>query len=124
MPSLNQNNIWYRLASTDAEVQREAQDEYRSWLTDPVTIQVINQIRAMRDVITSMPLPPDAANGNGLSSAQRMWLLNGMQQVISRIENMDQEAEILASSARVASDDLVRLHDDFYDANLYPEMSE
>jgi hypothetical protein len=124
MPNLNSQNLWYRLASPDAEVQKEARDEYRDWLTNPVTAQVLKQLQAMRDVVLGMSLPPDAANGNGLSSAQRMWMLNGMQQVISRIENMDAEADLMAASAKGAAEDLVRLHDDFYSSLTYPEGSE
>lgn len=114
MPKINSNNIWYRLSSEDAEVRKEARNEYRDWLTNPVTAQVLNQLRGMRDTVLEMHLPPDAAAGNGLSSAQRMWMLNGMQQVISRLENMDEDADTMAASAQYGSEELVRLHDDFY----------
>lgn len=111
---LNNHNLWYRLASEDPAVREDAQNEYREWATNPVTQQILNQIRGMRDHIVGMSLPPDPATGNALSSAQRLWMLNGMQQIISRLESMDVEAERMAKATTTTDQELVRLHADFY----------
>jgi hypothetical protein len=111
---IRENNLYYRLGSEDTDIRQEAQDSYREWLRSPVTQEIIECLTHMQNVIIDMPLPPDGMTGNGLSSAQRMWMVHGFRRALSRIQSMDKEAyENLKRREQVGSD-TARPHDDFF----------
>ena len=110
----NPHNLYYRLVSEDEETRTRALQQYQDWIKHPVTQEMLEHLRRMQDVLIELPLPPDALNGNGISSAQRMWQLHGLRLALSRLERMDEEAMANLQRKAQAGADMNRLHDDFF----------
>lgn len=111
---MDRNNLYYRLGSDDTEIREEALSAYLDWLRNPVTREIIEGLEHMQNVMIDMPLPADGVMGNGISSAQRMWMVHGFRRALSRLNEMDKEAQQNLLRREQAGSDTARAHDDFF----------
>lgn len=111
------NLIWERLCHDDPKIREIAISEYKAWLNDPMTEQVLGGVRDMIDAYLDMQLPLDAAAGNTITSEQRMWKLHGLREAERRLCMMDEDArEVrLSLEARRQSGEINTAHSDFND---------